>query len=382
MRHPPRALKLNGSSVPFDSHSFNVQAPNSLSLPRLHDHLGHPRSIPRAAQALPAPCFRASPAVRLPVLDLRLSPRAGFTSPRPQPFAPLARGLSPLEEQPHGEHARRQREHREDVPGPRVAVAVAWPLEVGPAHVLGQPEALAPQPAPQQTQGSRRRCRHLTPTPRPPPPQLQLPPRPTEPAGRRPRGGAGPAATPFRPLLVSVTSQPASSAGPGFFTAHPASPPTSLTAASPAVSPRDSALRPRPRPSFSRPASTQPWSQPHSQSTLVPPLFATGFGQDFPPPSLSRPATATPLISGIAPLWGHSSQSSQLKLFLLPGRPYLSLALSLPPPSQPPSLTWVYRHLSWSRLLAAFFLLPTLFLSSCPSMISTPCPCISLKMDF
>lgn len=75
MRHPPRALKLNGSSVPFDSHSFNVQAPNSLSLPKLHDHLGHPRSIPRAAQG--------SHSLLLPGF-----PCSSSSGPRPPPLPP------------------------------------------------------------------------------------------------------------------------------------------------------------------------------------------------------------------------------------------------------------------------------------------------------
>lgn len=128
-------LKLNGRRIPLDSHSFTAHAPNSLSLPRLRDHLGHPPSIMSGARGCPSPLLPGFPCSS--ASGPRPLPRANRPGPRPRPFAPLARGLSPLEEQPHGEHARRQREHREDVPGPRVAVAVARPLEVGPAHVLG-----------------------------------------------------------------------------------------------------------------------------------------------------------------------------------------------------------------------------------------------------
>lgn len=142
----------------------------------------------------------------------RASASGSPAGPR-SPAAPgLAQQLSPLEEQPHGEDACSQREHRQHVPGARVAVAVGRALQVGPAHVLRQPEALAPQPAPQEAQGSRRRSRHLTPARRPPPPQPPRQPRPTEPAGKQPRGGARPTATLFRPRVLPA-AQPASPAG-------------------------------------------------------------------------------------------------------------------------------------------------------------------------
>lgn len=93
---------------------------------------------------------------------------------------------------------------------------------------------------------------------------------------------------------------------------------------------------------------------------------------------------ATPLISGMAPLWGHFSQSSQLKTISAPWKA-MSLSLSLPLPA--PFLTRVYLHLSWSRLSAAFFLLSLPFLStlslpSCLSTISTHFHCISFKVGF
>lgn len=156
-----------------------------------------PRARPRAARI---PTAASAPRVA--------------SGPRPpaRPPPPALHSSSPLEEQPHGEDACRQREHRQHVPGARVAVAVGRALQVGPAHVLRQPEALAPQPAPQEAQDSRRRSRHLTPARRPPPPQPPRQPRPTEPAGKQPRGGARPTATLFRPRVLPA-AQPASPAG-------------------------------------------------------------------------------------------------------------------------------------------------------------------------
>lgn len=168
----------------------------------------------RRAPSIPAAGGPGSPAGRLPGPGLppaRLPHPGSPTHPGPASPGP-AQPLSPLEQQPHGEDPRGQREHRQHVPGARVAVAVGRALQVGPAHVLRQPEALAPQPAPQEAQGSRRRRRHLTPARRPPPPQPPRQPRPTEPAGKQPRGGARPTATLFRPRVLPA-AQPASPAG-------------------------------------------------------------------------------------------------------------------------------------------------------------------------
>lgn len=284
-----------------------------LSLLRLHDHFGHPPCAPRGGPGSPGPPLSGFPS-RSASGPWPL-PCSSSTGLRPRPSAPLVRRLSPLEKQPHREYARRQWEHREDVPGPRVAVAVARPLEVRPAHVLGHPEAFAPQPAPQQAQGARRRCRHLTPAPRPPPPQPQLPPQqPTEPAVGRPRGGVEPAATPFPAPSCPRHVSAARSAGLRLFTAHLASPPTSLIADSRATSFWDSALQPwlRTFPSLPlrpSPASGQPWPHPHRPRNSGPALFCCRFRPSFSSFSLAGPTTATPLISGLAPLCKRSSSS-------------------------------------------------------------------------
>lgn len=159
---------------------------------------GARRRAPSILAAAPAP------APRLPALGLRPPPPSATPGPAQQ--------RSPLEQHPHGEETCCQREHRQHVPGARVAVAVARALQVRPAHVLRQPEAPAPQPAPQEAQGFRRRSRHLTRARRPLPPQPPRQPRQKEPAGRRPRGGARPTATLFRPRVLP-DAQPASPTG-------------------------------------------------------------------------------------------------------------------------------------------------------------------------
>lgn len=97
---------------------------------------------------------------------------------------------SPLEQQSHGEDTERQREGGEDVARPRVLQpAVRLAGQVGPRHVVRQPETLVPEPGPHRRY---RGCRHF-----PPPPSASPPSRPG--GGHRQRAELRASAHPLPP---------------------------------------------------------------------------------------------------------------------------------------------------------------------------------------
>lgn len=145
--------------------------------------------------------------------------RCSQTPAPPGPAAPGAAPRSPLEEQPHGEDAERQREGGEDVSGPRVLQPAARRArlsgQVRPRHVVREPEALVPEPGPQRR---RRGRRHLPPAAaalgRPPQARgrgrAPAPPRPSrrQPIGHQPRPRGGGARRDRAPHRLTAPARP------------------------------------------------------------------------------------------------------------------------------------------------------------------------------